>query len=80
MPVLIVLRLEEGIAKRDCLDAFHVDVRDELGIDVEEHRHIHCLACIQPLLFEAKALDLAEVWSDLSWCHRVRCNADDIFI
>jgi len=80
MPVLIVFRFEEGIAECDRLDTLHVDVRDKLRIDVEEHRHVHCLASIQPLLLEAEALYLAEVWRHLPWRHGVCRYANDVLV
>ena len=80
MPVLIILRLEKCIAQRNSLDSLHINVRHEFRIDIEENRHIHRLARIQPLLLKAKALDLAEIWRHLSRRYRVCCNPNDIFV
>jgi hypothetical protein len=79
MPVFVVLRLEERIAQSDSLNALHTRILCELRIDVEEDRHVHCLSSIQPLFLEAETLDLAKVWSDLSWCDRVGGHANNVF-
>lgn len=71
---------EEGVVQGDRIDAFHSRILQELGINVEEDWHVHCFASIQPLLFEAEALDLAEVRSHLTRCHTVRRNTNHILL
>lgn len=39
--LLAVLRFEESVRQRDRIDHFHLWVSHKLGIDVEEHRHVH---------------------------------------
>lgn len=80
MAILVIFRLEERIAQRNRLNALHIRIRDKLRINVEKHRHIHRFARIQPLLLEAKALDLAKVRRHLSWRDRVCCDPDDVFV
>lgn len=80
MAVFVVLGSEEGIVERDRVDVLHVGILQEIGIDVEKHRHIHSLLLVQSLLFETEALDLAEVWRNLSRCDTVCGHAYDVFI
>lgn len=80
MPILVVLRLEERIAKCDCLDTLHVDICDKLGIDIEEHWHVDRLARVEALLLEAEALNLTKVRRDLAWRYRVCCDSNDVLI
>jgi hypothetical protein len=79
MPVFVILCLEECITQSDSLDTLHTRILCELRIDVEEDRHVHCLSSIQPLFLEAETLDLAKVWSDLSWCDRIGGHANNVF-
>jgi hypothetical protein len=44
-----------------------VEVVGQLGVYVEEHRHVHRLAGAQALLLEAEALDLVKVVGGLVW-------------
>lgn len=67
MPILIILRLEERITQGNRLYTLHVRIRHKLRINVKEHRHIHRLARIQPLLLKAKALNLTKVRCNLAW-------------
>lgn len=66
MAILVIFRLEEGIAQRHCLDALHIRIRHKFGVNVEKYGHVHRLTRIQSLLLEAKALNLTEVWRYLS--------------
>lgn len=79
MPILVVLGFEKRITQRHCLDPFHIWIHDKFRINVEEHGHVHRLACIQTLLLEAEALDLAEVRRHLARRDAVRRNTNDIF-
>ncbi len=78
--VFVIACFEKGVAQRDGIDAFHGRIFCELGVNEEEHRHIDRLACVEPLLFETEALDLAEVWCHLCWCHRVCSHPDDVCV
>lgn len=80
MPILIILSLEKRITQRHRLNPLHIDIRDKLRINIKKHGHIHRLARIQPLLLEAKALDLAEIRRHLAGRHRVRGHADDVLV
>jgi hypothetical protein len=79
MSLLIIPRLEKRITQRHCLNTLHIWIHNKLRINVKEHRHVHRLTRIQPLLLEAKALDLAEIRRYLSGCYAVRCYANDVF-
>jgi len=70
---------EKRVIQRNRLDSLHIRIRDKLGINVEEHRHIDRLASIQPLLLEAETLNLAEIRRHLRRRHAVRRNPYDIF-
>lgn len=71
---------KERIAQRHLLNAPHVRIIDKVRVDVEEHRHIHRLARIQPLLLKAEALDLAEIRRNLARRHAVCRYPDDILV
>lgn len=80
MPVLVVFRLEKRITQRHRLNTLHVDIRHKLWVNVEKHRHIDCLARVQPLLLKAETLDLAEVRRHLARRDRVGCDADNVLV
>lgn len=80
MPILIILRLEERVTQRHSLNPLHVDVVHKVRINIEENRHVHCLARIQPLLLKAKTLNLAEIRRHLPRRDRVRSHSDDILV
>lgn len=80
MPLRIVLCLEESIAQCHRLYPLHVYVACKLGVNVEEHGHIHRLARVQPLLLKAKALDLGKVRRHLPWRYAVRRHPDDVLL
>jgi hypothetical protein len=76
--ILIVSGLEESIAQCDCVNPLHRRILDKVWIDEEEYWHVHSLPCIQSLFFKAKALNLAEIWSNLGRGNTIRCNSNDI--
>lgn len=78
MPILVILCLEKRVTQRHSLNPLHIRIGNELRVDVKENRHIHRLPRIQPLLFEAKTLDLAEIRGNLAGRNRVRRHADDV--
>lgn len=78
MSVFVVLRLEERIAQCHRLDPLHSDIIRKFRVNVEKDRHVHGLARIQPLLLEAKALDLGEIRRHLARCHAVGSHPNDI--
>lgn len=47
-------------------------------INIEEHRHVHRLTRLQPLLLKAKALDLAEIRRNIPRRDGVRRHANQI--
>ena len=71
---------EEGVVQGDGINVPHCWVFEKVRIDVEEDRHIHCFPFVQTLFFEAKALDLAEVWRNLRRRNTVRGHSDYILI
>jgi hypothetical protein len=79
MPILVILRLEESITQRNRFNPLHIRIHNKLRVNVKENRHIHCLASIQPLLLETKALNLAKVRCHLARRHTVGCDADNVF-
>lgn len=72
-------RTEKGVRQDYTINFRHGRIIHEVRIDEEENRHIDGLPCIQSLLFEAEALDLAEVRSHLCWSDTVRGNPYYIF-
>ena len=79
MAILVILGLEERIAQCDSLNALHTRILCKLRVNIKEDWHVHRFASIQSLLLKAETLDLAKVWSDLSWCDRICSYANDIF-
>lgn len=71
---------EERITQRNLLNAPHIRIIHKVRIDIKEHRHIHCLPSIQPLLLEAKTLDLREIWRHLRRRHTVRSHPNDVIV
>jgi hypothetical protein len=80
MPVFIILGLEERIAQRHCFDTLHIDIPRKLRVNVKENRHVHCFPRIQPLLLEAKALDLAKIRRNLTRRYGIGSDADDVLV
>jgi hypothetical protein len=80
MAVLVVPRLEKGIAERDSLDVLHVDIIDKVGINVKKHGHVDRLTRIQPLLLKTEALNLAKIRRDLAGGDRVGGDADNVLV
>ena len=79
-PVIIVPGFEECIIQGHRLDAFHIHILQQIGIEVEKHRHIHGLTSSQALLLETEALNLAKVWRNLGGRDAVSRDADDILV
>ena len=71
-------RTEESVGQRDRFYLCHRRIVYKIRIDEEEDRHINALPGVEPLFFEAKALDFAEIWSHLSWSHTVGSNPNDV--
>lgn len=80
MPIFIISRLKKRIAQRNLLNPPHIWVIRKIRIDIKEHRHIHRLPSIQPLLLEAKTLNLREILRHLSRRHAIRRHPNDILI
>ena len=64
---LFTARWEKCVAKDDVAHAGGVRVRHKVWIDVEENRHVHLLAGLETLLFEAKTLYFIEVNAGALW-------------
>lgn len=71
---------KESIIQRHSPNILGIDIIHKIGINIKEHRHIHRLPGIQPLLLKAKTLDLAEISSHLSWRDAVCCHAYDVLV
>lgn len=80
VPIIIVLRLEKRITQRNLINPPHIQIIQQIRVQVEENRHIDRLSGIQPLLLEAETLYLAEVRSHLRGCHAVGRDTDDVGI
>lgn len=70
---------EERITQGHRLNPPHLRITRKLRIDEKEDRHIHRLPRRQPLLLEAKTLDLAEVRRHLPGTDAVGRHPDDVF-
>lgn len=78
-PILYFGKLtEECITQRHGLDTLHVQIIQQIRVQVKEHRHIHRLAGIQSLLLETETLNLAKVWCTLGRRYTVCCHANDV--
>ena len=55
------LGLEECIAECDFICIFQEWICLDVGVYVEEDRHVHLLSRVQSLLFKTEALDLVKV-------------------
>lgn len=71
---------KEGIVESYGLDTPHIQVVQQIGVQVEKDRHVHRLAGVQPLLLEAEALDLAEIRSALSRSDAVCRDTNDVLV
>lgn len=71
---------KECITQSNLLDPLHIRIIHKVRINVEENRHIHRLARIQPLLLKTKTLDLTEIGRYLCGRHAVCGNAYDVSI
>lgn len=71
-------RTEESIRQRDGIYFGHRRIVDKVWVDEEENWHIYGLPSVEPLLFEAEALNLAEIWSYLSWSNTIGSNPNDV--
>jgi hypothetical protein len=71
---------EECVIQRNRLNALHIRVIHKVRINIKEHRHIHSLPSIKPLLFKAETLYLAEIRRHLSGADTVRRNTDNVRI
>ena len=80
LSVSIIPSLEKSIIERDGLYPLHVEVLEEIRVQVEEDGHVDRLVCLEPLLLEAEALNLAEVGRHLRGCDAVRGDADNVLV
>ena len=74
------LLTEEGVVERHRFDALHVQIIEQIRVQVEENGHVDRLAGVEPLLLEAEALDLAEVGCALRRGDAVGGNANDVLV
>lgn len=71
---------EERVIQRYRLYAPHIEVIQQIRVQIEEDGHVDRLPGIEPLLLEAEALDLAEVRRALGGRDAVRGDADDVLV
>lgn len=71
---------EECITQRHRLHALHVQVVEQVRIQVEKDGHVDRLPRVEALLLEAEALDLAEVGRALRRGDAVGGDADDVLV
>jgi hypothetical protein len=76
----LVLLTEESVIQRDGLDPLHVEVVQQVWIEVKEDGHVDCLARVQSLFLEAEALNLAKVRRALRRRDTVGRYADDVLV
>mmetsp|Transcript_1784 Transcript_1784/g.5195 ORF Transcript_1784/g.5195 Transcript_1784/m.5195 type:complete len:285 (-) Transcript_1784:426-1280(-) len=69
--------LKECVRQREVVDLLHAGVGGELGVQVEEHRHVYLLPRPQLLLLKAEALYLVEVRAGLLGRDVVGGNTSD---
>ena len=70
---------EESVVQRNRINDLHSRILKKLGINVEENRHVNSLASIQPLIFKAETLNLAEIRRYLPRSDRVCSYSNNIF-
>ena len=75
---LDVSRTEERVRQCDRIYFCHRRIVDKVRIDEEEDRHVDSLPCVKPLLFEAKALNFAEIWRHLCRSNTVGSNPNNV--
>lgn len=71
---------EKCVVERNCFHTLHVQIIQQVRIQVKEHRHIHRLSSIQSLLLKAEALNLAKVRGTLSRGDTVCRNTNDVLV
>src|SRR5258708_29494156 len=59
--LLGIARAEERVGERDRVEIPHFRIVCQLRIDKENKRHVDFLMAVEPLLIEAKTLDLVEI-------------------
>lgn len=69
---------KEGIIQRDLINTPHIQIAQQVGVEVEEDGHVDGLAGVEALLLEAEALDLAEIGGHLGRGDAVRGHADNV--
>lgn len=71
---------EKRITQRNSLHPTHIQIRQQIRIQIKKHRHIHRLPRVQPLLLKAKTLNLAEIRRRLRRRHAIRRHPNNILI
>jgi hypothetical protein len=71
---------EEGIIECHSLNSPHVQIIEQIRVQVEEDGHVDRLTGIESLLLEAEALNLAKVRRTLCRGDAVRGHADDVLV
>src|SRR5258707_12168519 len=59
--LLGISRAEERVGERDRVEILHFRIARQRRIDKENKRHVDFLMTVEPLLIEAKTLDLIEI-------------------
>lgn len=72
------IRTKERIRQCDRIYFCHRRIVDKVWINEEENRHIDRLPGVESLLFEAKALNFAEIGRHLRRGDTIRSDPDDI--
>lgn len=71
---------KKRIRQSNSLNPLHIQIIQQIRIQVKENRHIHRLPRIQPLLLKAETLNLAEIRRDLCRRNAVRRHPDNVLI
>lgn len=79
-PIPIIFSLEKCITQCHSINLPHGRIVYKIRIDKEKNWHIHSFPSIQPLLFKAETLDLAEIWRHLRRRYAVRSHPYDIAV
>lgn len=69
---------EKRIRQCDCIYFCHRGIVDKVRIDEEENRHINSFPGVEPLLFEAKALNFAKIRRHLRWSNTIGSDPNNV--
>ena len=71
--LVFLFHREKRVGERDGFNVIQVWIICDFRVDEECDRHFHCLARLECLFSETKALDFAEIGANLEWRH-IKCR------